>query len=212
MTLSIGDLALYAGALFVLFMTPGPVWVGLIARAMSGGFRSAWPLAMGVVVGDVLWSVLAVLGVSWIVNQYGGFLTGIKYVACVTFLFMGYMVIKNADKSINSDSRLTRPGMLAGFVAGLAVILGNPKAILFYMGMLPGFFPDRAHHARHRRHCCVVGHCAVHRQPDHGGVYRQNSGASDLAKGAAQDEPDGWWAANRRRGDYPLCLTAKYSV
>lgn len=30
--------------------------------------------------------------------------------------------------------------MLAGFLAGLAVILGNPKAILFYMGVLPGFF------------------------------------------------------------------------
>lgn len=34
----------------------------------------------------------------------------------------------------------TRPGRLAGFMAGVAVILGNPKAILFYMGMLPGFF------------------------------------------------------------------------
>jgi threonine/homoserine/homoserine lactone efflux protein len=30
--------------------------------------------------------------------------------------------------------------MLAGFIAGLIVILGNPKAILFYAGMLPGFF------------------------------------------------------------------------
>ena len=30
--------------------------------------------------------------------------------------------------------------MWAGFVAGLAVILGNPKAVLFYMGGLPGFF------------------------------------------------------------------------
>mmetsp|Transcript_28740 Transcript_28740/g.54464 ORF Transcript_28740/g.54464 Transcript_28740/m.54464 type:complete len:97 (-) Transcript_28740:347-637(-) len=30
--------------------------------------------------------------------------------------------------------------MWAGFVAGLVVILGNPKAILFYAGMLPGFF------------------------------------------------------------------------
>jgi threonine/homoserine/homoserine lactone efflux protein len=53
---------------------------------------------------------------------------------------MGWMLIRNADKSIGSDSRLTRPGMWAGFVAGLAVILGNPKAILFYMGVLPGFF------------------------------------------------------------------------
>ena len=121
-------------------MTPGPVWVALMARAMSGGFRAAWPLALGVVVGDVMWSVLAILGVSWIVSQYAGFLDLMRYVASLTFLFMGYMVIRNADKSIASDSRLTRPGVIAGFVAGLAVIIGNPKAILFYMGMLPGFF------------------------------------------------------------------------
>jgi threonine/homoserine/homoserine lactone efflux protein len=140
MTLTFQQLALYAGALFILFMTPGPVWVALMARAMSGGFRAAWPLALGVVVGDVMWSVLAILGVSWIVSQYAGFLDLMRYVASVTFLFMGYMVIRNADKTIASDSRLTRPGIIAGFVAGLAVIIGNPKAILFYMGMLPGFF------------------------------------------------------------------------
>ncbi len=140
MTLTIQQLALYAGALFILFMTPGPVWVALMARAMSGGFRAAWPLALGVVVGDVMWSVLAILGVSWIVSQYAGFLDLMRYVASLTFLFMGYMVIRNADKTIASDSRLTRPGVIAGFVAGLAVIIGNPKAILFYMGMLPGFF------------------------------------------------------------------------
>jgi threonine/homoserine/homoserine lactone efflux protein len=140
MTLTIQQLALYAGALFILFMTPGPVWVALMARAMSGGFRAAWPLALGVVVGDVMWSVLAILGVSWIVSQYAGFLDLMRYVASVTFLFMGYMVIRSADKTIASDSRLTRPGIIAGFVAGLAVIIGNPKAILFYMGMLPGFF------------------------------------------------------------------------
>jgi len=53
---------------------------------------------------------------------------------------MGGLILRSADKTIASDSRLTRPGMWAGFLAGLAVILGNPKAILFYMGMLPGFF------------------------------------------------------------------------
>ncbi|CAN0601913.1 unnamed protein product, partial [Ectocarpus sp. 12 AP-2014] len=43
-------------------------------------------------------------------------------------------------KSIVSDSRLTRPGMWAGFLAGVAVIMSNPKAVLFYIGVLPGFF------------------------------------------------------------------------
>ena len=49
-------------------------------------------------------------------------------------------MIRHADAPIDADTRLNRPGAWAGFVAGLAAILANPKAILFYMGMLPGFF------------------------------------------------------------------------
>ena len=140
MTISASDLILYAGALFILFLTPGPVWVALVARTLSGGFHGAWPLALGVVVGDVLWPFLAILGVTWIVSVYADFLLVLKWIACATFIIMGWLVIRSADKTISTDSRLTRPGMWAGFLAGLAVILGNPKAILFYMGMLPGFF------------------------------------------------------------------------
>jgi len=140
LTIAAGELALYALALFALFMTPGPVWVALLARALSGGFHAAWPLALGVVVGDVLWPLLAVLGVSWLVSTFTGFLLVLKGVASLVFIAMGVLILRNADASIAADSRLTRPGMWAGFVAGLAVILGNPKAILFYMGMLPGFF------------------------------------------------------------------------
>ena len=140
MSLSMTDLALYAGALLILFLTPGPVWVALVARALSGGFNAAWPLALGVVVGDVLWPFLAILGVSWIVSVYGGFIDALRWIAAATFLVMGALILKHADSDLSGDSRLTRPGMWAGFVAGLAVIIGNPKAILFYMGMLPGFF------------------------------------------------------------------------
>ena len=140
MTISAIDAALYAGALLILFLTPGPVWVALTARALSGGFNAAWPLALGVVVGDVLWPLLAILGVAWIVSVFSGFMTVLTWVATIVFLTMGILLIRNRDKSIVSDSRLTRPGMWAGFVAGVAVILGNPKAILFYMGVLPGFF------------------------------------------------------------------------
>ncbi|KGM49955.1 LysE family translocator [Pseudooceanicola atlanticus] len=140
MTLSATELALYAGALFILFLTPGPVWLALTARALSGGFHSAWPLALGVVIGDALWPLLAILGVTWIVGQMEEFLTILRYVGAGMFVTMGVLLIRNADKTIAGDSRLTRPGMWAGFIAGLVVILGNPKAILFYMGVLPGFF------------------------------------------------------------------------
>ncbi len=140
MTITPADATLYAVALLILFFTPGPVWVALTARTLSGGFHAAWPLALGVVVGDILWPLLAILGVTWVVSVFDGFMTVLRWVACLTFLTMGVLLVRNADKSIASDSRLTRPGMWAGFLAGVAVILGNPKAILFYMGVLPGFF------------------------------------------------------------------------
>ena len=47
---------------------------------------------------------------------------------------------------MDADSRLTRPGRWAGFAAGVAAVIGNPKAILFYMGVLPGFFDLRTRH------------------------------------------------------------------
>jgi threonine/homoserine/homoserine lactone efflux protein len=140
MTLSPTDLALYATALFILFLTPGPVWLALAARAMSGGFNAAWPLALGVVVGDGIWPLVAILGVSWVVQSVNGVMVILRLVAAGLFVAMGVLLIRHADRKIDTDSRLTRPGMWAGFLAGIAVILSNPKAILFYMGVLPGFF------------------------------------------------------------------------
>ena len=140
MTITPVEMLLYAGALFILFLTPGPVWVALLARAMSGGFNAAWPLALGVVVGDVLWPLIAILGVAWIVDQVSWFMTALKWIAVVMFLGMGVALIRSAGKKLSENTALTRPGMWAGFVAGLIVILSNPKAILFYMGVLPGFF------------------------------------------------------------------------
>jgi threonine/homoserine/homoserine lactone efflux protein len=144
MTVSAGDLGLYALGIFLLWLTPGPVWVAVTARALSGGFRAAWPLAVGVTLGDVLWPLCAILGVTWILSVWGGFLAALKWVAAGTFILMGALVIRGARRPVGADSRLTRPGMWAGFAAGVAAILANPKAVLFYMGMLPGFF-DLSH-------------------------------------------------------------------
>jgi threonine/homoserine/homoserine lactone efflux protein len=140
MTISAYELLLYAGALIILFMTPGPVWVALLARSLSGGFQAAWPLAIGVAIGDILWPLVAVLGVAWLVSEFAGFMDFLKYVAVLVFMLMGAALIRNADHALDANSRLMRSGRWAGFLAGVAVIVGNPKAALFYMGILPGFF------------------------------------------------------------------------
>jgi threonine/homoserine/homoserine lactone efflux protein len=140
MTLSLYDMWLYALALFVLFLTPGPVWVAIIARAVSNGFHGAWPLATGVALGDFIWPLAAMAGVSVLVSLNANFLDILALITVVIFFTMGIMLIRHADRTPERLSRLTRAGFLAGFSAGLLVIIGNPKAMLFYMGVLPGFF------------------------------------------------------------------------
>ena len=139
-TITLWEALAYSGALLILFLTPGPVWVALLARALSGGFRGAWPLAVGVSVGDILWPLLAILGVTWIASVFEDFLFYTKALAAVTFIAMGWLIIRAAGTPIRTDGRLTKPGLLPGFLAGITVIIANPKAVLFYMGILPEFF------------------------------------------------------------------------
>ena len=140
MTTSFVDLAFYALAVLILFLTPGPVWIALLARSMSGGFQAAWPLVLGVAVGDAIWPILAILGVSWLVNEVDGVMVLLRFSATLIFVIMGTFLIFKGDRNLGENSRLTRPGISAGFAAGIFVILGNPKAIIFYMGVLPSFF------------------------------------------------------------------------
>ena len=140
MTVSFHQLLLYALGMAGLWAVPGPVWVALTARALSGGFASAWPLAVGVALGDLVWPLAAILGLSWIESSFGDVLSVLRWAAAAIFLVMGIMLIRKPAATLDADSRLTRPGMLAGFTVGVAAVIGNPKAILFYMGALPGFF------------------------------------------------------------------------
>lgn len=140
MTVTGEQLALYAAAMAGLWAVPGPVWVALTARALSGGMAGAWPLAVGVALGDLIWPLCAILGLAWVLSLYGDALSLLRYVAAGVFIVMGLMLIRAPARVPGADSRMTRPGIWAGFSVGVAAVIGNPKAILFYMGFLPGFF------------------------------------------------------------------------
>jgi threonine/homoserine/homoserine lactone efflux protein len=140
MSVSPWELLLYAGGMAALWAVPGPVWVALTARALAGGMAAAWPLAVGVALGDLVWPLLAILGLSWVTSVYGDLLRLLRWLAAAIFIAMGVRLIRKQTGALAADSRLARPGVWAGFTVGLAAVIGNPKAILFYMGALPGFF------------------------------------------------------------------------
>ena len=140
MTVTAEQLALYAAAMAGLWVVPGPVWVALTARALSWGMSGAWPLAVGVALGDLIWPLCAILGLAWVLSLYGDALAVMRWIAAGVFIVMGIVLIRAPAKTPGTDSRMTRPGLWAGFSVGVAAVIGNPKAILFYMGFLPGFF------------------------------------------------------------------------
>ena len=141
MSISFSDLIFYAFGIFVLFLTPGPVWIAIISRSITGGLNGAVPLAAGVAIGDIIWPTLAIAGSAALAASYANLLLYLKYLAVILFVVLGINLINNQNSKVSSQNlKLIKSSELAGFTAGLLVIIGNPKAALFYLGILPGFF------------------------------------------------------------------------
>ena len=140
MTLNLQQVILYSGALVILFLTPGPVWVALIARTVSGGTKAGFPLALGVSLGDMLWPFIVFFGLGLLISLYADILTLIRYLAAIVLILMGLQTIVTSNTKFVSNKQLTQSGFLPGFSAGFIAVTANPKASLFYLTLLPGFF------------------------------------------------------------------------
>ena len=140
MALDGNQIFLYFLALVILFLTPGPVWVALIARTVSGGAKSSISLALGVSLGDMLWPFVVYFSLSLLISLYSDILLIFRYVASFVLILMGLQIIYLRNKTLSEDHRLTKSGFIAGFYAGFIAVTVNPKASLFYMTLLPGFF------------------------------------------------------------------------
>ena len=84
--MSISDLYFYAFAMFILFLTPGPVWVVLLARIFSNGWSGGLPLAFGVIIADFTWSYLAVISISSISEAVPSITKVLTWVAAIFFV------------------------------------------------------------------------------------------------------------------------------
>ena len=140
MTIDTDQILLYFFALIILFLTPGPVWVALIARTVSGGAKSSISLALGVSLGDMLWPFMVYLSLGLLISVYSDILLILRYLASFVLVLMGLQIIYARNKVLSEDHRLTKSGFIAGFYAGFIAVTANPKASLFYITLLPGFF------------------------------------------------------------------------
>ena len=140
MTITSAQVLLYFGALIILFLTPGPVWIAIIARTVSGGIKSVFSLVLGVSLGDLLWPIAVYFGLGLLISLYSDILILIRYSASIILVIMGIQTILASRKDIKANRKLTKTGFFAGFSAGFIAVTANPKATLFYLTLLPSFF------------------------------------------------------------------------
>jgi threonine/homoserine/homoserine lactone efflux protein len=136
--LSLLNILTFATAMFLLAITPGPGVFATISRALASGFYNASFVVVGIIVGDIIFLLLAIFGLSAIASILGDFFIFVKYLGGIYLLFLAYKIFTSKENETNIKA-IHELSWKKNFFAGLLITLSNPKVILFYLGFLPTF-------------------------------------------------------------------------
>ncbi|MCP4408944.1 MAG: LysE family translocator [Gammaproteobacteria bacterium] len=126
------------GAMLILALAPSLSVITVVARSTTFGFAHGALTAMGVVAGDIVFILAAVLGLTAIAESMEGLLTVFKYLGGAYLVWLGFQLWKSRIDHPKTESRST-PTFASSFMAGLLLTLGDQKAILFYLVFFPAF-------------------------------------------------------------------------
>lgn len=134
--MTVSAIATYALALFVVALIPGPGITALVARALGTTFSESLAMAVGISLGDLVFLTAVVLGLSVVAQTFGFIFLIIKYVGAAYLAWMAYKIWTSGI--VRTDITATsRASVFQALISGLFVTLGNPKAMLFYLALVP---------------------------------------------------------------------------
>ena len=125
-------------AMFVLALVPGPVVFAVVARAFSSGLKHAIYLVLGVLLGDFVFIILALFGLSALAQMMGDTFVIIKYLSAAYLIWLGVGLLRAKSSHVALEAPAHNASR-ADFLTGIIIALGNPKAIIFYVGFFPAF-------------------------------------------------------------------------
>lgn len=127
----------YTGALAVAVAIPGPGVTALVARALGSGFRSSLYMTFGLVLGDLTYLAAAVLGLAVIAQTFGMVFLVIKWLGAAWLAWLAWTFWRSGITPQSIEASKDRNGPMQNAVAGLALTLGNPKTMIFYLALTP---------------------------------------------------------------------------
>jgi threonine/homoserine/homoserine lactone efflux protein len=139
--LELSSLLIFAGALMVAAGSPGPSIAALVARVLSGGWRGVLPFLAAMWIGEAIWLSLAVWGLAAIAESLQLLFTVIKYLGVAYLLYLAWRIwfapVEATRAGVKGDALPAAQSGRKLFAAGMAVTLGNPKIMVFYLALLP---------------------------------------------------------------------------
>jgi threonine/homoserine/homoserine lactone efflux protein len=128
---------IFALALLIAAGSPGPSVAALVARVLARGWHDVMPFVIAMWIGEAIWLSCAVAGLATLANTFHWLFLVIKYCGVAYLLYLAWQMWR-APVAVGETCDPPRSGgAVRMFFAGLAVTLGNPKIMVFYLALLP---------------------------------------------------------------------------
>jgi threonine/homoserine/homoserine lactone efflux protein len=126
--------AIVLGFVFI----PGPATVLTVTRATSSGTRVGIATGLGIAIGDLMHTAIAVFGISAIILASASLFSLIKYLGAAYLVYLGIRAI--LEKAPTQTGRPAVPITASNaFKQAIVAELLNPKTALFFLAFLPQF-------------------------------------------------------------------------
>ncbi|MCL4764727.1 MAG: LysE family translocator [Hyphomicrobiaceae bacterium] len=138
--MSLELLLAFAGACWLLALTPGPMMSLILANVAAHGLRAGlWTIA-GSLTGLSLLVTAAALGMTSLMVFMSDWFDVIRWIGALYLAWLGLERLQRAWRgSPIAPAAARAPGGSRWFVQALAVSLSNPKVLLFLGAFLPQF-------------------------------------------------------------------------
>lgn len=142
-SLSLSSLATLFVSMLLLAALPSLSVLAVTTRAAASGFVQGVYTTLGILLGDAIFILIAVLGLSALAAAMGPSFVWIKALGGLYLLWMGVRVLRST--AVLSPATAEAPtSSWSSFMTGLLLTLGDQKAVLFYLGFFPAFVDLRA--------------------------------------------------------------------
>ena len=125
-------------AIFILCITPGPGVFAILSRALLSGASACFSLALGMVISDVIYLVLACYGLAALAEHWSEAFTVVRVAGAGYLIYLGVKMWRATRQQNHCEIGLKEKSRLS-FLQGFIISASNPKVILFYIAFLPTF-------------------------------------------------------------------------